>query len=135
MATCPDSNPNTSFNDLIVRLTPKTTNRPLQRKHLYYMVCFFFRLSLYNLVFLFRREKWVHMVVGIGALLSFLQLYVSDTNNRQWWSKKFQMIMAFLLLFTTTGFILNLIPNYWTPLLLYLSLFGGLLQSFKAKWC
>jgi hypothetical protein len=75
------------------------------------------------------------MVVGVGALLSFLQLYFSDRNGNQWWSKNYQMIIAFLLLCTTTGFILNLIPNYWTPLLLYLSLFGGFFQSFKAKWC
>lgn len=132
--SCPDYNPNTSFHQLLFRLSPKTTNRPQQRKQFYYLVCFFFRFSLYNLVFLFRKEKWIHWVVAFFACLSFFQLSI-PTKNTQWWSKTFQWYISMALIISSLGFILNILPNWATPLVLYISLFGGLLQSLQAKFC
>ena len=133
--TCPDSNPNSGFHDLLVRLSPHTRDHNLQRKYLYYSVCLLFRLSLYNLVFLFQKEVWVQVVVGMFSLISFLQLYFFFDGNTQWWSKRFQMTMAFLVVLSTLGFVFKKLPSSLTPLLLYTSLLGGFFQSFNARWC
>lgn len=107
-----------------------TTSIPLLRTQLYYMVCIFFRLALFNLVFVLRKEWYMPVFVGIGSFLSVVHLSFSAfrIHQNQWWSKKFQWVISILVLCGCILVYQGHIPAVIIPLLLYLSLLGGLAQ-------
>lgn len=111
---------------VIQRLRPSVPSAVL-RTRLYYGVCVLFRLALFNLVFIFRNEWWVPPVVGVAALVSVVRLAPSVADpGRQWWSKRFQLVVAVLV-------VVACVVVWWkkrfqvvVPALLYVSLLGGL---------
>lgn len=107
-----------------------TTPIPVLRTQLYYFVCIFFRLTLYNMVFILRNEWYIPIFVGIFSVMSIFHLSFSvfQPNQKQWWSKKFQFIMSLLVLFSCIATYHKKIPTTITPLLLYASILGGLIQ-------
>lgn len=107
-----------------------TTSIPLLRTQLYYMVCIFFRLALFNLVFVLRKEWYMPVFVGIGSFLAMVHLSFSAfrPHQNQWWSKKFQWLMSILVLWGCVLVYQGHIPTITIPILLYLSLLGGLTQ-------
>lgn len=103
----------------------------LLRTQLYYMVCIFFRLALYNLVFIMRDEWYTPIIVGLFSFLSIVHLtpfVVFQRNQHQWWSKKFQLLMSILVLISCATTYYGLVSTLVVPLLLYTSLIGGLVQ-------
>lgn len=102
-------------------------SRPLLRTQLYYGVCLLVRLALFNLVWIFRDEWWVPPVVGGVALLSVVRLAPSVVDpGRQWWSKRFQLVVAVLVVLACVGVWRRAVPAVVVPVMLYVSLLGGL---------
>ena len=101
--------------------------RTMLRTQLYYGVCLLVRLAMFNLVFIFRDEWWVPPVVGAVALLSVVRLAPSVADpGRQWWSKRFQLVMAVLVVLVCVGVWRRVVASIVVPVLLYVSLLGGL---------
>ena len=104
-----------------------TTPIPLLRTQLYYLVCIVFRLALFNLVLVLRNQWQTHVAVAIACSIAIVHLSFSafQPNQRQWWSKKFQLLMSILVLMATT---MTPYTTLIVPILLYASLLGGLVQ-------
>ena len=142
---CPNSDPN--FDKILSKLGMNTTskNYPETRKKIYYFICIVVRLILYSLVIFYKDKVWLHYSLFFISLFAIYNLYTSISNNKsnnQWWSKKFQLIISILLAISSliiiiqnklnTTFKLNTVI---LPLLLFISLFGGILQSLFVKFC
>lgn len=132
--SCPNSDP--QFDKILSRyFDVNSPDYPLIRKRLFYMVCIFVRFALYSLVFILRDKSWMPYVVGSLTLFTMIHLY-SNLEGRQWWSKKFQFIMAFIITIVCGIIILGVKQlTLLVPILLYLSLFGGLIQSSFVRFC
>ena len=128
---CPNSDPN--FDKVLskwVEVTPST------RKNIYYGICIWVRLILYSLVFYYRDSKYIPYIVGLFSLLAIANLKDSVSNpGRQWWSKRFDLVIAVLLLVACIMAIFDKVNIVVIPVLLYASLLGGFLQSFFIKFC
>ena len=116
---CPNSDP--EFNKIIGEKTPE------ERSNLF-VVCVLVRTLLYSGVYHYIENPLTPIFVGIGSLISVYQLS-KPTENRQWWSKKFQLIMSLFVLLAC------IVAPVYVPLLLFSSLFGGVLQRLSVKLC
>ena len=123
--SCPNSDP--SFNKIIGERTPEERSR-------LFMLCIFVRALIYSGVYIYRDEPWMAPLVGTGSLISIYQL-TRPTENRQWWSKKFQLIMAILVLMSSVAVYMKYIDSRSMALLLFASLLGGIIQRFNVKLC
>jgi hypothetical protein len=75
-------------------------------------------------------------LVGAFALASIFQLYTSDQpQGKQWWSKKFQLFMALLVLIAALLVKFKGLDSRSMSGLLFISLFGGILQRSQVKLC
>ena len=102
---------------------------PLLRTQLYFGVCVLIRLAFANFAFAFRNEKWVPFLVGFFAAMSVIQLAPSVVDpGRQWWSKRFQLGVAVLLVLACVGTHFRLVPSIVVPVLLWASVIGGLVR-------
>ena len=118
---CPNSDPN--FNKIIGNKTPG------ERSALY-VLCVLVRFTLYSGVYKYREESWMRWVVALLSLFSIFQL-TRPTPNRQWWSKKFQLVMSVLVILSAT-FIQN---TKAMPTFMFISLLGGVLQRIQVTVC
>jgi hypothetical protein len=124
---CPNSDP--GFNKIIGDRTPE------ERSNLY-IVCVLVRTLLYSGVYVYRDEPFMAPLVGALALASMFQLYTSDsTESKQWWSKKFQMIMAVLVFLSALAVKFAGLDSRSMAGLLFISLAGGILQRTQIKMC
>jgi hypothetical protein len=73
-------------------------------------------------------------VVGGVSIASIYQL-TRPTNNKQWWSKKFQLIMAVLVLLSAIAVKFAGLDSRSMAGLLFVSLLGGILQRSQVKFC
>jgi hypothetical protein len=55
--------------------------------------------------------------------------------GKQWWSKRFDLAIAVSLLVCSVMVILGKLNTIYMPILLYVSLIGGVLQSFSIEFC
>lgn len=135
MSECPNSDPNfdkvmSNFFDITAK------DYPSKRKMVYYGICIWVRLALYTFIYYKRDYKYMPYIVGVLALGTIMNLQSSISNpGKQWWSKRFDLLISVLLLLSCVGVIIGKIPSIVMPLLLYLSLFGGILQSFFITFC
>lgn len=133
MSECPNSDPN--FDKVMGRWFDTTSkDYPSNRKKVYYGICIWVRLILFTLVFYYRKNKYMPYIVGILSVFTILNLK-DDIPGRQWWSKRFDLGIAVLLLMSCVLVILGKINPVVMPLLLYSSLLGGIMQSFFVKFC
>ena len=133
MSECPNSDPD--FDKVMGRWFDTTSkDYPSNRKKVYYGVCIWVRLILFSLVFYYRKNKYMPYIVGILSLFTILY-NKDDIPGRQWWSKRFDLSIAVLLLISCVLVITDKINPVVMPLLLYSSLLGGILQSFFIKFC
>jgi hypothetical protein len=136
------SNSDPNFDKILSNFTNTSSkNYPQVRKRLYYFVCIVVRLILYSLVLFYKDKLWMPYLILLVSLFSIYNLYNSIYSNTgkkqtQWWSKKFQLVISILLLLVSICIILQNRLNFKfkintvvIPLLLYISLFGGILQS------
>ena len=120
--TCPNSDQN--FNKIIGE------NRTPKERSILFIVCVVTRAILYSGVYLYRDEPYMRWIVGILSLLSVIQL-TRPAPNKQWWSKKFQFVMA-VLIFMSAIAVSN---TKAMPTLLFISLIGGILQRIHIDLC
>lgn len=125
MDTCPNSDPN--FNKIIGDKTPA------QRSFLY-LICVLVRTILYTGVYVYRDEYWMAPLVGAFSLASVFQLS-RPTENRQWWSKKFQLIMALLVLISAISVKFIGLDSSSMSTFLFISLAGGIIQRVHTTLC
>lgn len=133
--SCPNSDP--SFDKMLSSFVNiHSSNYPIVRKRIYYFICVVVRVILYSLVAYYKDAKYTPYIVGIFSILSVLQLS-KKTQNKQWWSKKFQLIMSILITLVCILLIFKVegIKTAFLPLLLFISLFGGIAQSLFVTFC
>lgn len=134
--SCPNSDP--QFDKMLSRyLDIDSPEYPQHRAQIYYLVCIWVRLILYTLVYVYREEKWMPYATAAFGLFSVVNLSGSIRNpGRQWWSKRFQLLMASLVLIISAAAIGgSRVDRRVVPGLLYISLFGGFIQSLFVKFC
>lgn len=124
--SCPNSDPN--FNRII-----GDDRTPDERSNLY-IVCVITRALLYSGVYIYRDQPWMTPLVGALATASVYQL-TRPTENRQWWSKNFQLVMAILVLGSAIAVKFAGLDSRSMALLLFISLAGGVLQRSQIKMC
>ena len=138
-SVCPNSDPN--FDKILYKFTSiHSSNYPIFRKKVYYFICIVIRLILYSLITYYKNKAFIPPLILLFSTFTSYHLY-NDIyiikNNKQWWSKSFQfiisillMIVSILLLFKVKNISTNIIP-----LLLFISLFGGIIQSLFIDFC
>lgn len=130
--SCPNSDP--QFDKVLQNINLNPT--PDLRQKLYYMVCIWVRLILFYLVYYYRHERWMPYVVGIFSLVAIANLSKSvEKPGRQWWSKRFDLIVSILVVLVCIGVVLKKVDPVYMSGLLFASLFGGIVQSFLTKFC
>jgi hypothetical protein len=135
MSDCPNSDPN--FDKVMSRFFDITAkDYPSKRKLVYYGVCIWVRLVLYTLIYYYRDHKFMPYIIGLLSIGAIGNLWGSITNpGKQWWSKRFDLVISIILLMSCIGVILNKIPSIVIPVLLYISLVGGIIQSMFINFC
>lgn len=123
--SCPNSDP--GFNKIIGNRTPE------ERSKLFY-ICVLVRTLLYTGVYMYRDEPWMAPLVGTLSLASIFQL-TRPSENKQWWSKKFQLVMAILVLLSAIAVKFYGIDSRSMSALLFISLIGGVIQRTQTKLC
>jgi hypothetical protein len=119
---------NIDFNNILMKIFKR--NDPEFRKYLFYFICIIFRFVLYiSLLFIIKYDI-VFFFVAIFAFFGFYNLYTT-LNQTQWWSKKFQLIICFIIICLSLYIYFTKNNQYrkYIPLVLLFSLFGGILQS------
>lgn len=122
---CPNSDP--GFNKIIGDRTP-------DERSILYIVCIMTRFILYSGVYKYRDKPWMPLLVGTLALASVYQL-TRPTPNHQWWSKKFQLIMAILILISALAVKFAGLDSRSMAALLFISLAGGIIQRIHIRMC
>lgn len=144
MNKCPNSD--TNFNKILDKLFGN--HSPETRKKVFYLICIIVRLFLYSLIYIYKDYNWMPYILSIFSAFSIYHLY-SDisqnvNNNQQWWSKKFELIISILVFISCITLIIQRLNNTSKdkqistsipPILLFISLFTGLFQSFFVKFC
>lgn len=144
MNKCPNSD--TNFNKILDKLFGN--HSPETRKKVFYLICIIVRLFLYSLIYIYKDYNWMPYILSIFSAFSIYHLY-SDisqnvNNNQQWWSKKFELIISILVFISCITLIIQRLTNTSKdkqistsipPILLFISLFTGLFQSFFVKFC
>jgi len=111
-------------------------NMESDKKFLFYYVCIVVRFILYSLTLVFHDYKYLPHLILVFSLFALLNLLISLSkgNNNQWWSKKFQLVIAILLIIASIMLIFNWSSNtYLIPIILFGSLFGGIIQSLMSN--
>jgi hypothetical protein len=132
MSSCPNNDKN--FNKILEKLLGRPPT-PLDRNQIYYMVCITLRISIASLLLICRDRPWVPYVFFIGSLVALYNFYSSGFSGDQWWSKKFQCIMALIIFAVSVVAIFYKINTFILPVLFFLSISAGLLQSFIIPRC
>jgi hypothetical protein len=131
--TCP--NGDTNFNKTLEKILGHYPT-PNDRITIYYTVCIFLRISIASLLFICRDRPWIPYLFLTGSLIAIINYSNSDLNGQQWWSKRFQYLIAILIFIVSTmSLSFNNVNTLILPLLFFASIFGGLLQSFLIKKC
>jgi hypothetical protein len=125
-AVCPNSDP--GFNKIIGE------DRTPEERSMLYIVCVIVRALLYSGVYVYRDASWMAPLVGVLATASVFQL-TKPTPDKQWWSKKFQLIMAILVLLSALAVKFAGLDSRSMAALLFISLAGGIVQRSQIKMC
>lgn len=135
MSKCPNSDPN--FDKVMANFFDITSKSyPSNRKMVFYGICIWVRFALYYYIYKHRDEKYIPYVIGALAVGSIMNLKNSvDNPGRQWWSKRFDLMISILLLISCVGAIMKKLPTVYIPYLLYLSLISGIIQSLTVTFC
>lgn len=129
--TCPNDDPN--FTKMLKDLGALQKGTPEERSNLF-VICVLTRTLLYSGVYVYRDKPWMPWLVGALALASIFQL-TRPTLNQQWWSKKFQLVMAILVLLSAIAVKFGNVDSRSMSILLFISLAGGVLQRSQIEIC
>jgi len=130
--TCPNSD--LSFNVVMQNLFGNDS--PELRKKLFYGICIPTRIILYSAVFYFRDIPILQVVVGIAALITAIRLYPSlKAPGNQWWSKRWHFCISVVLVIVCAATYMQKMNSIVMPLVLFLSVIVGFIQSFFINFC
>lgn len=134
---CPNDDPN--FTKLLKDTGIIEKGTPEERSNLFY-ICVLARTLLYSGVYVYRDAPWMPFLVGIFAAASIFQLArpcpkTGHCPGTQWWSKKFQLVMAILILLSTIAVKFGKVDSRSMAILLFISLTGGVLQRTQVDMC
>jgi hypothetical protein len=128
-----------NFDNILKKLKladPSSINFSQQKKFLFYHVCIIVRLLLFYLIYRNRNEQWLYYILFIASSFAVYNLG-STINGNQWWSRKFQFIIA-ITVFICSAIILSQkydLDKRIIPFVLFVSLTGGIYQSLFVNWC
>lgn len=137
--SCPNSDPN--FDKVLSNFfDTRSSNYPNTRMALFYFVCVWARYALYTLVYFHRDNYYIPFIIGIASLVSIVNLsstLITDpkTYFRPWWSKSFQLVNSIVILVVCYLVHYKLLKSIYIPMLLFISLAGGVIQSVFTKFC
>lgn len=134
---CPNGDP--SFTSRlyqwgIINTSMSNKQVALVRKDIYYQICILVRSILILLVYYFRNQKIIQILVLLASLLAIINLGLRNKGN-QWWSKKFQLLMSILLFIAVILVWFKKAPSYSMALIMLISLVGGFIQSLLITFC
>ena len=136
---CPNSNKifdNFLFKSGLIDEKLSDIDKAYERRRVYYTICVLFRLLIASLVLQLKDKTYVHFLIFIISFIAFINLGFYRKENSQWWSNYFQCIISFLLMILSLLILLKVkIPTLILPLLLYISVFGGVFQSLYKPSC
>lgn len=116
----------------LLRLVPGKDPR-LVLDQFYFLVCVPFRFALYSVVYLLRNHPSMPWVVGLAGLVSCVHLLRQPFDIGQWWSRRFQLVLSILVVMSCVLVVAKKVPTWVVPVLLYLSVAGGLFQKWMVK--
>ena len=121
-----------NFNKILLKIF--NNDSPEFRKKIYYFICIIFRFILYtSLIFIIKNDYVIYVLLFLSLFSSYnLYTNIKLNNQNQWWSKKFQLLISlFVLLFSILSIYNKNEYNYrkFIIITLYISLFGGIIQS------
>ena len=128
--TCPNSDP--VFDKLLSNL--KLSNGTPEERSRLFIVCVITRALLYSGVYFYRDVSWMPYVVALASGASAIQLS-RPSENKQWWSKKFQLVMAILVLMSAIAVKFAGLDSRSMAVLLFISLAGGIYQRTQVELC
>ncbi len=142
--SCPNSDAN--FDKMLSNFIDTTKDYPKKRKLIFYFICIVVRLLLYSFIYYNINNTYIVILATILSLFSIINLYKNLNMNQQWWSKKFQFIISSLVFIVGIASlifiyyeknvkILNIPFVKFIPILLFISLFGGIFQSLLIDFC
>ena len=147
MSTTCKTNINGDYDNILFKLKFLNKDSPTlisDRKKLYLRACIPTRLTIaliFGLLFFYIQNEKIHKYLSIFyiivGLISFIHLLTKSQKDKkcQWWSNKFQTIIAFLIfLFSLIFYFKN--PKYSslsTMILIIISVIGGVSQIGKLK--
>lgn len=118
--TCPNSDPD--FNKIIGERTPEERSK-------LFIICVIVRALLYYGVYVYRDLPVTRYIVGTASVVSIFQTS-RPTKDKQWWSKKFQLVMATFVLMACILSRMD-VASY----LLFTSLIVGIIQRMFTSFC
>jgi|688.fasta_scaffold328429_3 hypothetical protein len=137
--TCPNSNiifDNFLYKTNLIDPNLNPEQKALRRKHLYYYTCIPTRLVILLLLFIFKDTIWMPYLVFIASLIATLNILLYRKQDNQWWSNNFSTAMSILLMLASAALILKYnIPKYSIPLIFFISIAGGFIQSLQITFC
>ena len=137
--SCPNNNKvfdNFLFKSGLINENLDDKQKAYERRRVYYTICITIRLAIAGLLLQLRDKVWVPYVVALFSLYSFISLAFIRKQDNQWWSNKFQLVIAILLLLASLLLIFKVnIPTYTLSILFFISIFGGYFQSLLIPSC
>jgi len=135
---CDNGDPN--FNKVLVKLFGNSS--PETRKWAYFNICIWVRLILFIIVMMtiakYDAIVYIIMILSFVASLQLLITIVNGDDKQQWWSKKYQFILAilvFILCLLSILYKTQVCTRYLVVVALFASLLGGLFQNNFVEFC
>ena len=104
------------------------------RRNTFYFICVVVRLSIIGIVFMLKNSLIVRGLVLLGCIVA-ISNFSRRISGTQWWSKKFQLMMAFIIAILVILSYLGKVNTWTIPAAMLVSLLGGVLQSFVIGFC
>jgi len=104
------------------------------RRNTFYYVCIIVRFLIICLVYTLKNSEIVRGLVLLASVISMVNFW-NRSNGSQWWSKKFQFVMAFIISLLVILSYRGIVATWTIPAAMLISLLGGILQSFIVGFC
>jgi hypothetical protein len=105
-----------------------------RRRTVFYCICIVVRAALIVTVYHWRNARLVQALVLLGALVGLMNFW-NRSGGTQWWSKKFQFLMSFIIAVLVILTYFGVVKSWTIPAAMMVSLLGGILQSFIVGFC
>jgi hypothetical protein len=134
-------NGNHKFNNLLFDSNLINKDLPdfakaFQRRRLYLTFCIMLRLAMAGIVLQLKDKHWLPYVIGVICLYPIVNLGFFSKPGEQWWSNTFQLVVSIALFLACLLLIFSVnIPTFVLPLILYISVIGGVFQAMLIPSC